>query len=86
MIKRWQLQIITELRDGCTIALGMEWLKFTSQNKQEFGDHGVLSVLPSFMNLVLVGVYRHSLATHHCVSSIGSPTSQIHGSGRRCQF
>ncbi|KAL6281506.1 hypothetical protein ACE6H2_018387 [Prunus campanulata] len=48
---------------------GREWLTFARENQFLVGDHVVFRVLPSTMELVLVGVYRHNPATPHCASS-----------------
>ncbi|BBH10459.1 hypothetical protein Prudu_023253 [Prunus dulcis] len=67
--KKWRLEIKNELAHRCRTTIGREWLTFVRENQLLVGDHVVFRVLPSTMELVLVGVYRHNPATPHRASS-----------------
>lgn len=67
--KKWRVEIKNELTRPCRTTIGREWLTFVRENQLLVGDHVVFRVLPSTMELVLVGVYRHNPATPHRASS-----------------
>ncbi|KAH0978240.1 hypothetical protein GBA52_027959 [Prunus armeniaca] len=67
--KKWRVEIKNELTRPCRTTIGREWLTFVRENQLLLGDHVVFRVLPSTMELVLVGVYRHNPATPHRASS-----------------
>ncbi|XP_021809990.1 kinesin-like protein KIN-14E [Prunus avium] len=66
--KKWQLEIKNELTGKCRTTIGRKWLTFARENQLLVDDHVVFRVLPSTMELVLVGVYRHNPATPHRAS------------------
>ncbi|XP_021802966.1 endoplasmin homolog [Prunus avium] len=61
--KRWKAEIKHELQKPYRTSLTRDWLTFSRENQLKVGDHLILKLLPASLELVLVGVYRHKVAT-----------------------
>ncbi|PQM39262.1 endoplasmin homolog [Prunus yedoensis var. nudiflora] len=61
--QRWKAEIKHELQKPYRTSLTRDWLTFSRENQLKVGDHLILKLLPASLELVLVGVYRHKVAT-----------------------